>query len=65
MHILSFWGMVNMTDELSARDKVMLLPPSGRVHCLQSMMVEIEATPPPEALQHTTSTSQDGVRILF
>ena len=40
-------------------------PPSGRVRCLQAMMVEIEATPLPEALQHTMSTSQDRVNIMF
>ncbi len=28
-------------------------------------MAEIEATPPPEALQHTVPTGQDRVNILF
>ena len=32
---------------------------------MQALMVDIEATPPPEALQHTVSTGQDRVTILF
>ena len=64
MHVLNFWGMINMTDELSARDKVMMLPSSGRARCLQAMMVEIEATPPLEALQHAMSTSQESEYLV-
>ena len=47
MHIPNFWGMINMTDKLSPRDKVMMLPPSGRVRCLQALVAEIEAAQPP------------------
>jgi hypothetical protein len=30
LHILNIWGMINMTDDISPRDNVMMLPPSGR-----------------------------------
>jgi hypothetical protein len=66
MGIRNFWGMIDMMKmaELSARDMVMMLPPSGRVRCLQALMAGIEATPPPEALWHAMSTSQERVKIL-
>ena len=62
-HIQNFQGMINsmQTDDISACDKVTLLPLSGCARCLQAMMAEIEATP---ALQHTMSTGQDSVNIL-
>ena len=55
---------MNMTDEFTPHDKFMMLPPLGRARCLQAMIVEIEATPPPEALQHAMSTSPERVHIL-
>ena len=60
----NFWGMINIMKkaELSARDMVMMLPPSGRVRCLQALMAEIEATPPPEALRHAMPMSQERAK---
>ena len=65
MHIPNFCGMINMTNEYTPRDKVTMLPPLGRARCLQVVVVEIEATPPPEALQHIMSMGQDRVNISF
>ena len=65
MGIRSLWDMLNISkkNELSARDKVMMLPPLGRVRCLQALTAEIQATPPPEALRHAVMTN-DKTRLL-
>ena len=53
--------MVNIAKkaELSARDKVMQLPPIARARCLAAMDTELEATTPPEALRHALSVGDD------
>ena len=40
-----------------------MLTASARVVCLQALMVEFEAKPPPEALRHALSTSQERLMI--
>ena len=46
MGIKSFWVMIDAKKEsLSIRDRVMQMPPVGRVRCLEALMAEIEATP--------------------
>ena len=56
----SFWGMIDITKKgsLSIRDQVMQMPPVGRVRCLEALMAEIEATPPPESLRHSINMQE-------
>ena len=65
MGIKSFWDMVDVAknESLSMRDQVMQMPPVGRVRCLEALMVEIEATPPPESLRHSVNM-QEMVDIM-
>jgi hypothetical protein len=50
-------------ESLSIRDRVMQMPPVGRVRCLEALMAEIEATPPPESLRHSVNV-QETVDIM-
>ena len=54
MGIESFWDTIDITkkESLSIRDQVKQMPPVDRVRCLEALMAEIEATPPPESLRH-------------
>ena len=65
MGIQGFWDVIDIRKKegLSARDKVMLLPPLGRVRCLRVLMAEVEATPPPDSLRHQVIGS-DRVDLL-
>ena len=44
----------------------MQMHPAGRVCCLEALMAEIEATPPPESLRHSVNVqdTQDTVDIM-
>ena len=65
MGIKSFWDMIDIAkkESLSLRDWVMQMPPLGRVRCLDALMAEIEATPPPESLRHSINM-QETVDIM-
>ena len=64
MGIKGFWDMVNIAKNgLSMRDYVMQVPPVGRVRCLNALMAEVEAAPPPESLRHSVDT-QDKTDIM-
>ena len=68
MGIKGFWDMVNIAENernehLSMRDHVMQVPPVGRVRCLEALMAEVEAAPPPESLRHSVDT-QDKIDIM-
>ena len=65
MGIQGFWDVIDIRKKegLSARDKVMLLLPLGRVRCLRALMAEVEATPPPDSLRHQVIES-DKVDLL-
>ena len=65
MGIKSFWDMPGITkkESLSIRDQVMQMPPVGRVRCLEALIAEIEATPPPEWLRHSINM-QETVDIM-
>jgi hypothetical protein len=41
----------------------MQMPPVGRVRCLEALLAEIEATPPPESLRHSVNM-QETVDIM-
>ena len=58
--------MVNIAKkaELSARDKVMQLPPIARARCLEAMHAEIEASPPPETLRHALTVGGEKTKVL-
>jgi len=61
----SFWDMIDIArkESLSIRDWVMQMPPVGRVRCLEALMAEIEATPPPESLRHSVNM-QETIDIM-
>ena len=42
----------------------MQVPPVGRVRCLEALMAEVEAAPPPESLRHSVDT-QDKIDTRF
>ena len=68
MGIKGFWDMVNIAENernepLSMRDHVMQVLPVGRVRCLEALMAEVEAAPPPESLRHSVDT-QDKIDIM-
>ena len=68
MGIKGFWDMVNIAgnernEYLSMRDHVMQVPPVGRVRCLQALMAEVEAAPPPESLRHSVNI-RDKIDIM-
>ena len=68
MGIKGFWDMVNIVENetnehLSMRDHVMQVPPVGRVRCLEALMAEVEAAPPPESLRHSVDM-QDKIDIM-
>ena len=65
MGIKGFWDMVNIAENehLSMRDHVMQVPPVGRVRCLEALMAEVEAAPPPESLRHSVDM-QDKIDIM-
>ena len=65
MGIKRFWDLIDITkkESLSIRDWVMQMPPVGRVRCLEALMAEIEATPPPESLRHSVNM-QETVDIM-
>ena len=60
MRIKIFWDMIYVAkgESLSIRDWVMQMPPVGRVRCLEALMAEIEATPPPESLRHSVNAQE-------
>ena len=62
MGIESFWDTIDITkkESLSIRDQVMQMPLVGRVRCLEALMAEIEATPPPESLRHSINMQETG-----
>ena len=69
MGIKGFWDMVNITENegiqhLSMRDHVMQVPPVGRVRCLEALMAEVEATPPPVSLLHSVDTQDKKIDIM-
>ena len=55
--IQSFWDMIDIAKKAShsIRDRVMQMPPVGRVRCLEALMAEIEAPPPPESVRHSVN----------
>ena len=61
----SFWGTIDIAkkESLSIRGRVTHMPPAGRVSCLEALMAEIEATPPPESLRHSVNM-QETVDIM-
>ena len=65
MGIKSFWDMIDIAkkESLSIRDRVMQMPPLGRVRCLEALMAEIEATPPPESLRRSINV-QETVGVM-
>ena len=60
MGIQRCWGMIGIAkkESLSIRDRVMQMPPVGRVRCLEALMAEIEATPPRESLRHSVNMKE-------
>ena len=65
MGIKSFWDMIDIAkkESLSIRDWVMQMPPVGRVRCLEALMADNEATPPPESHRHSVNM-QETVDIM-
>ena len=68
MGINGFWTMVNIAEEnersehLSMKDHAMQMPHVGRVRCLDALMAEVEAAPPPNLIRHRVS--QDKIDIM-
>ena len=63
MGIMGFWDMVNIAENkrnehLSMRDHIMQVPPVGRVRCLEALMAEVDAAPPPESLRHSVGAQE-------